>query len=112
MLSFVRSGDELVAHSMDRFARNLIDLQSIIQELNNRGVTIQFLSESLSSSADWRCAFQTLQLQMLRAFSQFERTMISRRQAEGIAKAEATSVFFSANALQLLKRLSNYLLTA
>ena len=66
-----------------------MDLQSIIQELNDKGVTIRFLSESLSFSADGGCAFQTLQLQMLGAFAQFERTMIRKRQAEGIAKANA-----------------------
>ena len=93
MLSFVREGDEVVVHSIDRLARNLMDLQSIIQELNDKGVTIQFLSESLSFSADGGCAFQTLQLQMLGAFAQFERTMIRKRQAEGIAKAKARGVY-------------------
>ena len=93
MLSFVRSGDEVVVHSIDRLARNLIDLQNVIQELNDKGVTFQFLSESLSFSADGGCAFQTLQLQMLGAFSQFERTMIRKRQAEGIAKAKERGVY-------------------
>ena len=93
MLSFVRESDEVVVHSIDRLARNLMDLQSIIQELNDKGVTIQFLSESLSFSADEGCAVQTLQLQMLGAFSQFERTMIRKRQAEGIAKAKAKGVY-------------------
>ena len=87
MLSFVREGDTVVVHSIDRLARNLVDLQSIIQELNEKGVTIQFLSEGLSFSADGGCAFQTLQLRMLGAFAQFEHTMIRKRQAEGIAKA-------------------------
>ena len=93
LLSFVRDGDEEVVHSIDRLARNLMDLQSIIQELNDKGVTIRFLSESLSFSADGGCAFQTLQLQMLGAFAQFERTMIRKRQAEGIAKAKAKGVY-------------------
>ena len=93
MLSFVRAGDEVVVHSIDRLARNLMDLQSIIQELNNKGVTMRFVSESLSFSADGGCAFQTLQLQMLGAFAQFERTMIRKRQAEGIAKAKAKGVY-------------------
>ena len=52
MLSFVRSGDEVVEHSIDRSARNLMDLQSIIQELKDKGANICFLSESLSFSAD------------------------------------------------------------
>ena len=38
---------------------------------------------------DGGSAFQTLQLQMLGAFAQFERTVIRKRQAEGIAKAKA-----------------------
>ena len=93
MFSFVWSGDTVIVHSIDRLARNLVDLQSIIQELNEKGVTIQFLTESLSFSADGGCAFQTLQLQMLGAFAQFERTMIRKRQAEGIAKAKAKGVY-------------------
>ena len=93
MIAFVRSGDEVVVHSIDRLARNLMDLQSIIQELNNKGVTIHFISESLSFSDDGGNAFQTLQLQMLGAFAQFERTMIRKRQAEGIAKAKAKGVY-------------------
>ena len=93
LLSFVRSGDEVVVHSIDRLARNLIDLQNIIQELNDKGVTIRFLSENLSFSGSGGCAFQTLQLQMLGAFSQFERTMIRKRQAEGIAKAKQRGVY-------------------
>jgi DNA invertase Pin-like site-specific DNA recombinase len=93
LLSFVRSGDEVVVHSIDRLARNLIDLQNIIQELNDKGVTIRFLSESLSFSGSGGCAFQTLQLQMLGAFAQFERTIIRKRQAEGIAKAKQRGVY-------------------
>jgi DNA invertase Pin-like site-specific DNA recombinase len=52
MLPFVREGDEVVVHSIDRLARNLIGLQNIIQELNDKVVTIHFLSESLSFSAE------------------------------------------------------------
>ena len=93
MIAFVRSGDEVVVDSIDRLARNLMDLQSIIKELNDKGVTIHFISESLSFSDDGGNAFQTLQLQMLGAFAQFERTMIRKRQAEGIAKAKAKGVY-------------------
>ena len=38
-------------------------------------------------------AFATLQLQMLGAFAEFERTMIRKQQAEGIAKARAKGVY-------------------
>ena len=81
-----------------------MDLQSIIQELNDNGVTTQFLSESLSFSAEGGCAFQTLQFQMLGAFSQFERTMIRKRQAVGIAKAKPKVFTPSANVQLILTK--------
>ena len=88
MIAFVRTDDEVVVHSIDRLARNLMDLQSIIKELNDKGASVHFITEQLTFSSDGGSAFQTLQLQMLGAFAQFERTMIRKRQAEGIAKAK------------------------
>lgn len=38
MIAFVREGDEVVVFSIDRLARDLRDLQSIIQTLNDKGV--------------------------------------------------------------------------
>ena len=40
MMAYVRSGDEVVVHSIDRLARDLRDLQSIITRLNEKGVSI------------------------------------------------------------------------
>ena len=88
MIAFVRTDDEVVVHSIDRLARNLMDLQSILKELNDKGASVHFITEQLTFSSDGGSAFQTLQLQMLGAFAQFERTMIRKRQAEGIAKAK------------------------
>ncbi|WP_456238582.1 recombinase family protein [Parachitinimonas caeni] len=42
MLAFVRDGDTVVVHSMDRLARNLDDLRRIVQGLVKRGVCIEF----------------------------------------------------------------------
>ena len=57
MITFARSGDEVVVYSIDRLARNLRDLQQIIEELNEKGVTVTFLSERLSFNADSSDAF-------------------------------------------------------
>ena len=92
-LYFARKGYEVVVHYTDRLAHNLMDFKSTTQGLNDKGVTIQLLSESLSFSADGRCTSQTLQLQRLVASSQFERTMIRKRQAEGIAKAKSKGIY-------------------
>ena len=92
MIAFVRSGDEVIVHSIDRLARDLRDLQGIVSELNDKGVSIEFLSERLVFSGN-EDAFAKLQLQMMGAFAEFERNIIKKRQAEGIARAKAKGVY-------------------
>jgi DNA invertase Pin-like site-specific DNA recombinase len=93
MLDWVREGDSVLVHSIDRLARDLRDLQTIIQTLNDKGVSITFKSESLTFSASSDDAFAKLQLQMMGAFAEFERNIIRKRQAEGIAKAKAKGLY-------------------
>lgn len=93
MIDWVREGDEVLVWSIDRLARDLRDLQDIISTLNNKGVSISFISEGLSFSADKNDALAKLQLQMMGAFSEFERSIIRKRQAEGIAKAKEKGVY-------------------
>lgn len=52
MLLFVREGDTLVVHSMDRLARNLVDLRSLVATLTTRGVKVEFVKENLSLSGE------------------------------------------------------------
>jgi DNA invertase Pin-like site-specific DNA recombinase len=93
LIGYARDGDTVVVHSIDRLARDLRDLQDIIQTLNDKGVAISFLSERLTFSADADDAFAKLQLQMMGAFAEFERNIIRKRQAEGIAVAKAKGVY-------------------
>jgi DNA invertase Pin-like site-specific DNA recombinase len=88
MLAYIREGDEVVVYSIDRLARNLRDLEDIIKEVNSKGASVTFLTEKLTFSGS-DDAMSTLMLQMMGAFSQFERSMIRKRQAEGIAAAKA-----------------------
>ena len=88
MLAYIREGDEVVVYSIDRLARNLRDLEDIIKEVNSKGASVTFLTEKLTFSGS-DDAMSTLMLQMMGAFSQFERSMIRTRQAEGIAAAKA-----------------------
>mgnify|MGYP003874607115 CR=1 FL=1 len=88
MLAYIRDGDEIVVFSIDRLARNLRDLEDIIKEVNSKGVSITFLTERLTFSGS-DDAMSTLMLQMMGSFAQFERSMIHKRQAEGIALAKA-----------------------
>lgn len=93
MIDYARSDDIVKVYSIDRLARDLRDLQDIITQLNDKGVTISFITEGLSFSADANDAFAKLQLQMMGAFAEFERNIIKKRQAEGIAKAKERGVY-------------------
>ena len=94
MLSFVREGDSLYVHSLDRLARNLADLLNLVQDLTGRGVSVHFLGEKLDFDAGKDASPTTkLMLPMIGAFAAFERSMIKRRQAEGIALAKLRGVY-------------------
>lgn len=87
-LEFLRDGDTLVVHSMDRLARNLDDLRRIVLALTKRGVKVQFMKESLTFTGE-DSPMANLLLSMLGAVAQFERELIRERQREGIALAKA-----------------------
>lgn len=93
MLDHIREGDEVVVHELSRLARSLIDLQGIVQTIVDKGCSITFLSERLTFSADNDDPMAKLQLHVMGAFAEFERSLIRKRQAEGIAKAKAAGKF-------------------
>ena len=89
-LDYLRDGDTLHVHSIDRLARNLQDLLRIIESLNQRDVSVSFHKEGLTFSAGKaEDPFQKLQLQIIGAVAQFERALLRERQREGIAIAKA-----------------------
>ena len=86
-LKHLRKGDVLVVHSMDRLARSLPDLRSIVTELTARGVAVEFLKENLTFTGG-DSPIATLLLNVMGAFSEFERALLLERQREGIAIAK------------------------
>ena len=93
LISFSREGDDVVVFSIDRLARDLRDLQTLVTTLTDKGVVITFLTEKLTFSTSATDPLSTLQLQLMGAFAQFERAIIKKRQAEGIAKAKSKGVY-------------------
>jgi DNA invertase Pin-like site-specific DNA recombinase len=87
-LKHLRKEDTLHVHSIDRLARNLVDLLALVNELVERGVTIKFHKENLTFNGEAN-PMQELQLSMLGAVAQFERALIRERQREGIEIAKA-----------------------
>jgi DNA invertase Pin-like site-specific DNA recombinase len=92
LLTFVRHGDTVMVHSMDRLARNLDDLRRVVQDLTTRGIRIQFLKEQLTFTGD-DSPMAHLMLSVLGAFAEFERALIRERQREGIALAKQRGVY-------------------
>jgi DNA invertase Pin-like site-specific DNA recombinase len=87
LLSFVREGDTVFCHSMDRLARNLDDLRRIVLGLTERGVHVVFVKENLTFTGE-DSPMSNLLLSVMGAFAQFERELIRERQREGIAIAK------------------------
>lgn len=92
LLSFVREGDTVVVHSMDRLARNLDDLRRLVQKLTKRGVRIEFVKENLTFTGE-DSPMANLMLSVMGAFAEFERALIHERQREGIALAKQRGAY-------------------
>ncbi len=86
-LEYLREGDTLIVHSIDRLARNLSDLQNIVDSLIAKRISVQFNKENLMFSGIDN-PMNKLMLQMMGAFSEFERNLIRERQREGIEIAK------------------------
>lgn len=92
LLAFVREGDTVVVHSMDRLARNLDDLRRLVQKLTKRGVRIEFIKECLTFTGE-DSPMANLMLSVMGAFAEFERALIRERQREGIALAKQRGAY-------------------
>ena len=93
MIGYVRKGDTLHVHSIDRLGRSLIDLKTLVTQLNDMGVSVHFHKEKLDFEVGKTDKLQTLMFDMLGAFAEFERSMIKERQREDIEKAKAKGVY-------------------
>ena len=91
-LNYIREGDTLNIHSIDRFCRNLHDCQKLLDSLVAKKVTVRFHREGLTFNGN-DDSMSKLMLQMMGAFAEFERNLLRERQAEGIAKAKAAGKY-------------------
>ena len=92
LLEYVREGDTVVAHSMDRLARNLDDLRRLVKLLTGRGVRVEFIKENLVFTGE-DSPMANLLLSVMGAFAEFERALIKERQREGIALAKQRGAY-------------------
>lgn len=93
MLDYVRYGDTVVVHSLDRLARSLEDLISIINQLNQKGVSFKSIKDNLTFDGVNNSPMDKFFLHILGAVSELERALIRERQKEGIEKAKKKGVY-------------------
>lgn len=93
-LRFVRKGDTFVITKIDRLARSATDLLSIVKELQNKGVELHVLDQNIDTTTSGGRAM----LQLLAVFAEFETSIRSERQMDGIAKAKAEGTRFGRKA--------------
>ena len=91
-LEYLREGDVLVVHSMDRLARNLDDLRKLVLGLTARGVVVEFVKEHLTFTGQ-DSPMANLLLSVMGAFAEFERALLRERQREGIAVAKRKGLY-------------------
>jgi len=88
-IEFVREGDTLLITRLDRLARSVADLETIVATLKAKGVHLKATQQPIDTSTPAGVAF----LQMLGVFAQFETAIRKERQLEGIAKAKEEGVY-------------------
>lgn len=93
MIDYVRQGDVVVVHSLDRLARDLSNLLNIIETLNKKGVSLKSMKENLTFNSDSNNPLDKFLLHILGAVAEFQRSLIKEAQAEGIKKAQERGAF-------------------
>jgi DNA invertase Pin-like site-specific DNA recombinase len=85
MLDYIREGDILYIESISRLARSTKDLLFIVEQLQEKGVGLVSLKESIDTNTPQGKFVLTL----FGALAELEREYILQRQKEGIAIAKA-----------------------
>lgn len=86
-IEFSRPGDAIVVWRLDRLGRNMEDLISIVNTLNDKGVSFHSLQENITM--DKSSSTGQLMFHLFAAFAEFERNLILERSAAGRVAARA-----------------------
>ncbi len=94
LLEVVKTDDKVLVTKIDRLARSIVDLKELVQAFLDKGVTVTFVDNNMTFKPNEHDSMQTLMLNMLGSFAEFERDLIVTRTAEGKAYAKANNKNF------------------
>ena len=80
MLDYIREGDCVYVHSLDRLARNLTDLLDLVGKINAKGCSLHFMKENMVFENNKSDPTSKLLLSVMGAVAEFERSLIRERQ--------------------------------
>ena len=89
ILAFLQKGDTLVVTRIDRLARSIGDLQTIVRAVKDKGASLECTEQPIDTGTAAGKAF----LDMLGVFAEFETNIRKERQLEGIAAAKVAGVY-------------------
>ncbi len=107
-IDYVREGDIFVVSKLDRLARSVSHLMTILDTLEQKSVGVRILNLGM----DTQTPTGKLMLTVLGAIAQFEREMMLERQREGIAKAKSEGRYKGRKPIEAERRHSVYRLAA
>lgn len=105
-LDYIREGDTFRVYSIDRLARSLQDLTTIVADITGKGASVEFVKEHLTFTTSATSPTNTLMFHLLGAFAEFERALIKERQREGITLAKAQGKYRGRTPIQLTEKQS------
>lgn len=87
----LQPGDTLLFWKIDRIGRSVKDLTNVLHDLNERGIFYRCTTQTIidSTKGDYMSTFM---VQMLSAFAELERNLISERTKAGMAAAASRGV--------------------
>lgn len=85
LLDYVREGDTLIVIAIDRLGRNTIDVLSIVEMLQMKGVKVVSLREGFDLSTPVGKAMLT----MMAGLASLEKDLIAERRTAGIKRAQS-----------------------
>lgn len=92
-IAYLREGDTLRVASIDRLARSLVDLRSLVDTITAKGAVLVFVQEGLAFSREADDPRATFMLGILGSLAEFERSLIRERQADGVALAKKAGIY-------------------
>src|ERR1019366_6753847 len=87
-LKTLRAGDTLIVWKLDRLGRSLRDLITMLDDMRDRGICFQSLTESIDTETPTGRAMW----QLIGVFAELERRMIIERTRAGMQAARARGI--------------------